>query len=218
MFYTVYKVTNNIDGKFYIGTHKTLNIDDGYMGSGKYLKRAINKHGIESFTKEILFVFDNAEDMFAKEAELVDDDFLMCNNTYNLKAGGKGGFDYINDNPHLFLTEKRLSALWSIEQRRERYKEKLLTDAEFRQSQLQHLKNAGKIAQEKYPEGIWKGRIHKEESKAKISAALSGKYTGDKNPHTGSYWIHNKHLKVSKKLFKGEQIPDGWEIGRKIKW
>ena len=95
-YYTVYKVTNKINGKFYIGTHKTKNLNDGYMGSGKYLLRSIEKHGLENFEKEILFVYDNADEMFAKEAEIVNADFLAEENTYNLKIGGFGGWDHIS--------------------------------------------------------------------------------------------------------------------------
>jgi len=96
MFYIVYKTTNQVNGKFYIGTHKTVDLNDDYLGSGKYLKRAIEKYGAANFKKEILFVFDNPEAMFAKEAEIVTEEFLSENNTYNLKNGGEGGFDFIN--------------------------------------------------------------------------------------------------------------------------
>ena len=96
MYYTVYKTTNQINGKFYIGTHKTIDLNDAYMGSGILLKRAIQKHGLDNFKKEVLYLFDNPDEMFTKEAEIVTEDFLSEENTYNLKIGGFGGFDYIN--------------------------------------------------------------------------------------------------------------------------
>ena len=95
MHYTVYKITNQINGKIYIGYHKTKNLDDGYMGSGTYLKRAQEKHGIDNFTKEILFDFDNAEDMRKKEAELVNEEFLLRDDVYNLAYGGGYGWSCI---------------------------------------------------------------------------------------------------------------------------
>lgn len=94
MFYTVYKTTNIANGRDYIGKHKTNDINDGYLGSGKLLKQAIEKYGKESFVKEILFVFDNEQEMNDKERELV----VLSENSYNLCEGGNGGFGYINSN------------------------------------------------------------------------------------------------------------------------
>ncbi len=91
--YLIYKITNKINGKVYIGKHKTTNVNDGYVGSGKYLHRAINRHGIENFEKEILFQFDNEADMNVKEAELVTEEFCLREDTYNIALGGKGGWD-----------------------------------------------------------------------------------------------------------------------------
>jgi len=54
-YYIVYKIRNKINGRVYIETHKTKNLEDGYMGSGKYLKRAIEKHGVE-FLKRQYFI------------------------------------------------------------------------------------------------------------------------------------------------------------------
>lgn len=93
MFYTIYKITNKINGNFYIGKHQTKNLDDGYMGSGKLIKAAIKKHGIENFTKEILHVFETENDMNEAEKELV----ILGEGCYNLCPGGSGGFGYINE-------------------------------------------------------------------------------------------------------------------------
>lgn len=92
MFFTVYKITNKVNGKYYIGKHQTTNLNDGYMGSGKILKLAINKYGIDNFTKEILHIFETEEEMNAKEKELV----VISEETYNINEGGHGGFRYIN--------------------------------------------------------------------------------------------------------------------------
>jgi hypothetical protein len=58
-YYTIYKTTNLINGKIYIGKHETSDLNDTYMGSGKVLMNAIKKYGKDSFKKEILFKLKN---------------------------------------------------------------------------------------------------------------------------------------------------------------
>jgi hypothetical protein len=97
MFHTIYKTTNLMSGKFYIGYHKTENPDDTYLGSGKYLRNAIAKYGTTSFKKEILFVFPDATPAFLKEEELVrmSRSNPLC---MNIRKGGSGGWDWVNGN------------------------------------------------------------------------------------------------------------------------
>ena len=65
--YYIYKTTNLINGKYYVGFHKTSDPFDNYLGSGVRLIDAIKKYGVENFKKEILFEFDTQEEAEAKE-------------------------------------------------------------------------------------------------------------------------------------------------------
>ena len=96
MFFYLYEIKNNINNKIYVGVHKTSNLEDGYMGSGKIIKNAIKKYGIQNFTKRIIESFSSEEEMFKREKEIVNEDFLNRDDVYNLRRGGTGGFDYIN--------------------------------------------------------------------------------------------------------------------------
>jgi len=107
MFYTVYKTTHIESGKIYVGSHKTLDLNDDYLGSGKYLKRAILKYGPSAFSREILHVFSTPEEMFSKEAEIVTEDFVKRDDTYNMKIGGFGGWDHIDNKGRTFSAQSR---------------------------------------------------------------------------------------------------------------
>jgi group I intron endonuclease len=91
--YIVYKTTNKVNGKFYIGVHKCNSLDkfDGYFGSGSLLKKAILKYGNENFSRETLYVFDTYKEAYIKEQEIVNSLLIESDTCYNLKLGGKGG-------------------------------------------------------------------------------------------------------------------------------
>jgi hypothetical protein len=93
LFNYVYKITSKIDGKIYVGVRScNCNMhEDNYLGSGIALKRAIKKYGKEFFTKEILFNFSTNKEAFLKEAELVNEEFVLRKDTFNLSVGGCGG-------------------------------------------------------------------------------------------------------------------------------
>ena len=98
MYYLIYKTTNTINGKIYIGCHKTENLEDDYLGSGKLLKRAIEKYGSENFSKEIIAIFNNTEEMIKMESVIVNEEFIKDDDNYNLMVGGYGGWRAVNKN------------------------------------------------------------------------------------------------------------------------
>jgi len=188
VFYTIYKITNKLNQKFYIGMHQTENIDDGYMGSGKRIKAAIKKYGFENFKKEILHIFDNEEDMKNKEKELV----VINEQSYNLCEGGKGGFGYINS--HL---KQEVSS-----QKRERQKSKpksYYVDLGFKAAKVssERFKLFHKTGRIKPVD--WTGKKHSEETKQKMRKP---KNVGSNNPSYGTCWITNG--KENKKINKQE--------------
>lgn len=106
MFYIVYETRNLLNNKVYIGKHQTNNLNDGYLGSGKYLELAIKKYGKENFEKSILYIFENELDMNNKEKEIVTKDFISSNKNYNAMTGGEGGAHF---KKHSEETKRKIS-------------------------------------------------------------------------------------------------------------
>lgn len=169
MFYTVYKITNIVNGKIYIGVHKTDNLNDDYMGSGKLVKRAQEKYGIENFTREYLHVFDNAEDMFKMESELVNEEFVASDDTYNIMLGGNGGWDFINAkgfNPRYDSDfQRKCQALGQIALAKRKQEDPEFNE-EFIRKCKESLANGRAAAAVLYPNGLFYGKKHSEKQKA----------------------------------------------------
>lgn len=202
MHYLIYKITNKITGKYYIGSHKTKNINDNYMGSGKYLNHAKVKYGIENFEKEILFVYDTAEEMYAKEREIVNEDFLATENTYNLKIGGAGGWDLVN------TEEKNKNFDWMQYRKTEKFKES---------QHKGYLNSIGKpgFIRPKINPMAFLNKSHSNKTKQIISEKSSVHQRGSENSQFGTMWITDGV--ESKKISKNDQIPDGWQKSRTTK-
>ena len=89
MNYIIYKVINNINGKYYIGRHATTNLNDSYMGSGKGIKNAIAKYGVENFIKEIIATANSADELWNLEKQIVNESVVKDPMSYNMAYGGK---------------------------------------------------------------------------------------------------------------------------------
>jgi group I intron endonuclease len=85
----IYKTTNLINGKYYIG--KDSKNDPKYLGSGVLLNLAINKYGKENFKKEILHICNSINELNSLEREIVNEDVCKDPKSYNLAQGGHGG-------------------------------------------------------------------------------------------------------------------------------
>jgi len=91
IYHIIYKTTNIINGKWYIGVHSTDDLNDGYLGSGVRLLQSVSKYGEENFTREILYFFDTREAAFNKEKEIITEDIVNDRQSYNMCIGGNGG-------------------------------------------------------------------------------------------------------------------------------
>ena len=203
MRFTIYKTTNTLNGRFYIGAHQTEDPNDSYLGSGKLLRRAIKKYGRASFVKDVLHDFDTREEMYAKERELVNTEFKRDPGNYNLIEGGDS-WGKATDGPG--------------NRGNQRHRELLAEAPEYRKNFSQKIGEANRRA---FAEGRREVSAHlqqghaiefTEEVRTKISQATSGK----KNSQHGTCWIcapGKKPRKIPVEDFSSWE-EKGWHRGR----
>jgi group I intron endonuclease len=164
----IYKTTNLINGKFYIGQHKSKFFDTKYFGSGKILKQAIKKYGKENFQ-----CFPLAWAWNKAELNQLEIDYIVhYKPEYNLAKGGEGGNAGNKGHTHSEETRKKIS---ESNKRRIISEETRKKISESRKGEKHHY--FGKHLTEEHKIKISKsekGKIMTEEAKKKISEKLKG--------------------------------------------
>jgi group I intron endonuclease len=160
----IYKTRNLINQKFYVGkdTHNNPN----YYGSGKRLKLAIKKYGIENFKKEVLEVCDTLELLNEREKFWIKE-LNAISEGYNISLGGDGG-DTISNNPRRDEISKKIS---------ESNKGKFIGKTNSKETR-EKISNAlkGRFAGDKNPNY---GKNHTDEAKDKIRKKALGRVVSD---------------------------------------
>jgi hypothetical protein len=206
-YHYIYKTTNIINNKFYIGMHSTDNIDDKYIGSGKRLWYSLRKYGKENFKLEILEFYPDRIALKKREEELVNEELLKDPMCMNLKCGGEGGF--ISKEQQKYRSSCAGKA----------YAKKLKTDIDFKNRLSQIRSN---IMKKNLKNGIrpyinssrFTNKKHTEVTK-KIMSLKASKRIGENNSQYGTCWITNGIL--NKKIKKNDMIQyinSGWKLGR----
>ena len=217
-----YKITNNINNRFYYGIHSTDNLDDGYMGSGLRLHYAFKKYGMENFTKEILKFFDTREECAMYEAEIVNENLINDSNCYNVMLGG----EYLTTSG-IAIVKDNYGNKFGVSVSDPRYlsgelvgvtKGKLAVKDKYGKCYFVSTDDKRYINGELTP--IWKNRHHSEETKQKMreKCKINKHQQGEKNSQFGTCWITKDG--INKKIKQTEldiYINNGWTKGRKIK-
>lgn len=206
-YHFVYKTINLKNERYYIGMHSTNDLNDGYIGSGTYLKRSINRYGKENFKIEILRYCNSREELEKVEKELVNEDLLKDKSCMNLKPGGSGGVCNVEHNKK--FTEAGIGKRkWLKENDPEWVKRKSKKTSEVNKK----LYSEGK--RKRYYFYNWEGKKHRPETIEKMKQSHKGKGIKEQNSQYETVWITNE--KESKKIKKEQSIPQGWRLGRKM--
>ncbi len=213
-YFYVYKVTNTINGKFYIGKRASTvepHQDVRYLGSGKLIMQAVKKFGKDSFSKEIIAILESEEACFAMERELVTEDILKDPDCYNLCVGGRGRIGpmkNLSEESRKRMGDSRRGKSLSEKQRQtlsESHKGKIHTKGwhhtETAKAKMSEAK-LGKCLSEEHKEKLSqnsarKGKLLSQEMKDQISKKLKGQ---QKRKHTPEERAKNSERNLGKKL------------------
>ena len=206
-YHFIYKTTNLLNEKFYVGMHSTDNLEDGYVGSGKRLGYSIRKYGLENHKFEILEFLSSREELKKREAEVVNEEMLKHPLCMNLKFGGEGGWDHLKNDPNMKIVRAN-----NLNRSKARFLEN--PTEEYLEIQREKMK---KINSEKTRFDNFAGKKHSKESIEKMKSSHKGLQVGSNNSQFGTCWICNDdEAKKIKKEDLQSWIDKGWSKGRKM--
>jgi len=197
----IYKTTNLINGKIYIG--KDSKNSKTYLGSGFLLKKAISKYGKENFKKEILEIVDTSEKLDEREIYWIEF-FDSIKDGYNLTRGGAGGdtHSYRTDKMKNETKEKLKKRIYSPEIVSKRIKnlKKFKSGSEHpffgkKQTDETKLKRRKTFENNGFP---MEGKKISEETKNKISLSKKGKKLQEETKRKMSEVKKGKRKKIIK--------------------
>lgn len=193
----IYKITNLINNKQYVGKHSTDDLDDGYMGSGIVIRKAIQKYGIENFNKEYLAFCDTEEKLNWFERFYIKK-YKTFETGYNLTAGGDGSLGRTcSDETKKKMSDAAVGRVLSEEWKKNISLSKIgkpigvghIVDEETRKKI--GAANRGKIRSEEFKKRMsdsrqgenapMYGKHHSDETKKKIAESHIGKVSPFKN-------------------------------------
>lgn len=223
MYGYIYKTTNKINGKIYIGQkHSSKFLGNKYLGSGKRLKDAIKHYGVDAF--EVSLVEEVESEDLMDEREIYWIKYYQATDSsigYNLSEGGRVNRTLVGENNpfyhkhHTEESRKKMSMHNARNMLGKHHSEE--TKAKI------GLGNRGKVVSEKTREKLSliartapnfgnRGKHLSEETKKKLSEIKKGKPSKAK----GKIHITND---VEDKMVPADELDNylalGWRRGRK---
>ncbi len=202
----IYKTTNLINGKIYVGQDKHNN--PNYIGSGDLIKRAITKYGKENFTKEILCVCENQLELDKQERYFINHlNSLNHEVGYNISVGGRNGTTLnrkLSPETKERMSRAKIGIVFSPE-----HKKKLSEARKGVRLSEEHKLNISK-AHKKLPHGPMSNDVKEKISKAKIGKSIpieikkkmSDAHKGSKNHFFGKTHSDETLLKNRKPIIQ----------------
>ena len=206
----IYKITIKSTKQYYIGKHSTLNLDDGYMGSGVGILEYYNKYGFDDVVKEIIMFVRTDEELLESEKLYIGDKWKTDPLCLNRVPGGT--FNWIWKNDPRFPTKE--SYLEFCKNNMKKWRESL-SDDEYREHCKKVSKGLIKYVNRVGHDGLWWTGKHRSEETIKklIESRKNNPLNGEKNGMFNKKWIYNPITKEERVIDKSEQLPDGWIYG-----